>query len=334
MKSEELAFYNQQLAGMLKSGLPLEGALAEISRDLHKGSLKQETDLLVKDLAQGTSLPDAINKRSFPTLYKRLVNAGAKSGQLDKILILLADHYHRSSLLWSRFRSIIVYPILVLLTAFFVSSFLAYSFSELYATMVEGFSDIAYAGPKSGQLSGLYFTLITLSPVTFGILLLITAALVGIPRFREMARWRFPGLREASLAQTAAACATLTKGGLALDKTFDLMQFMEPNQRTKQDLTRWGQRLSDGESDFTAIAKGSRAFPPLFIWLIASSGESIADGFEKAAVLYGRRAEYRSNLFMAAAVPVALLFTVTLLILQIYPMIQSMTTVLTALGGL
>ncbi len=334
MKSEELAFYNQQLASMLKSGLPLEGALAELSRDLQKGPLKRETDLLVKDLAQGSPLADAINKRSFPSLYKRLVNAGAKSGQLNQILILLADHYHRSSLLWSRFRSVSVYPILVLLTAFLVSSFLAYSFTELYTSMVEQFSDIYISKQQSGFVFGLYRSLIILSPAIFGVLLLIALALVCIPKLRQMARWHLPGFREASLAQTAAACATLTKGGLTLDKTFDFLQFMEPHARTKQDLTRWREQLSNGESDFAAIAKGSRSFPPLFIWLIASSGESIAEGFEKAAVLYGRRADYRSNLFMVAAVPVSLLFTVTLLILQIFPMIQSMTTVLDALGGI
>ena len=37
MKLDEFAFVNQQLAGMLRSGLPLEGALRELPAGLAHG---------------------------------------------------------------------------------------------------------------------------------------------------------------------------------------------------------------------------------------------------------------------------------------------------------
>ena len=110
------------------------------------------------------------------------------------------------------------------------------------------------------------------------------------------------------------------------------MQQIEPNKRIKRDLNRWNQQVAGGESNFASIAKQGQAFPPLFIWLIASSGEAMEEGFDKAAVLYQRRADYRSELFMAAAVPVSLLLTLGLVLLQVYPMIRAMTETLNILG--
>ncbi len=332
MKSEELAFFNQQLAGMLKSGVPLEGALAEVSRDLGKGSLKNEAQQLEKDLSNGTDLADGIKQRAFPLLYKRLIELGARTGRLDEMLILLADHYHRSSLLWNRFRGLMVYPLVVLLTACCVSTFLAYSFTNLYSAFTSGLGD--YYGPNSPLMDpSLYKILIIVSPLTFAAMLTIVFSVLLVPPLREAAGWRFPGWREAHLAQTSAACSVLIKSGLSLGETIKLMNDLEPYTQARSDLTQWHQRLEAGESNFANLAKDSRAFPPLFVWLIASSGEAIADGFEKAADLYTRRAEYRSELFLSAAVPVSLLFTVSLLILQIFPMIRALTGALTILGG-
>src|SRR5256885_7805883 len=49
MKLEELAFVNQQLAGMLKSGIPLEGALRQLCANMRRGQLRVELEALEAD---------------------------------------------------------------------------------------------------------------------------------------------------------------------------------------------------------------------------------------------------------------------------------------------
>src|SRR5258708_6521452 len=61
MKLEEFAFLNQQLAGMLQSGIPLEGALRRLSSDMSKGRLRDELQSLERDLANGIPLGEAIS---------------------------------------------------------------------------------------------------------------------------------------------------------------------------------------------------------------------------------------------------------------------------------
>ena len=59
MKLTDLAFVNQQLAGMIRNGRPLEGALQQLCADMTKGRLKNELTALEQDLASGTPLSKA-----------------------------------------------------------------------------------------------------------------------------------------------------------------------------------------------------------------------------------------------------------------------------------
>ena len=56
MKYEELAFVNQQLAGMLKTGIPLEGALRQLCAQMRRGRLRAELEALEADLAAGVGV--------------------------------------------------------------------------------------------------------------------------------------------------------------------------------------------------------------------------------------------------------------------------------------
>ena len=57
MKNDEFAFFNQQLAAMLRDGVPLEGALRRLCNEMRHGELRTELEQLEADLARGTPLP-------------------------------------------------------------------------------------------------------------------------------------------------------------------------------------------------------------------------------------------------------------------------------------
>ena len=61
MNYDEFAFFNRQLAAMLRDGLPLEGALKQLCAGLKDQALHAELTLLEADLAQGTPLKDALH---------------------------------------------------------------------------------------------------------------------------------------------------------------------------------------------------------------------------------------------------------------------------------
>ena len=60
MKYDEFAFFNQQLAAMLRDGIPLEGALRRLCQEMRRGPLRDELQTLEADLAKGTPMADAL----------------------------------------------------------------------------------------------------------------------------------------------------------------------------------------------------------------------------------------------------------------------------------
>ncbi len=68
MKNDEFAFFNQQLAAMLREGIPLEGALHHLCADMRHGTLRTELEKLGADLARGLPLAEAVRARQLPEL--------------------------------------------------------------------------------------------------------------------------------------------------------------------------------------------------------------------------------------------------------------------------
>ena len=121
MKHDEFAFFNQQLAAMLRDGIPLEGALRRLCQEMRAGSLRDELQALEGDLAKGVPMAEALVPRQLPELYKRMIVIGVKGGDLPGALTMLADYFQRQSNLWTRLKGLMVYPLIVLFMAFCLS---------------------------------------------------------------------------------------------------------------------------------------------------------------------------------------------------------------------
>ena len=53
MKNDEFSFFNQQLAAMVRDGIPLESALRRLCADMRQSPLRSELEKLEADLAKG-----------------------------------------------------------------------------------------------------------------------------------------------------------------------------------------------------------------------------------------------------------------------------------------
>src|SRR3954464_11795369 len=153
MKLDEFAFLNQQLAGMLRAGIPLEGSLRELSSTMRRGDLRRELEALELDLSAGTPLPEAVEKRNLPELYKRLTQAGVKGGDLPGVLILLADYYNKLAGVMRRLRGLSVYPFIVLVAAIGVSCLIMAIYRTLLATVFADYGTFLSLPPLLDNLA-------------------------------------------------------------------------------------------------------------------------------------------------------------------------------------
>jgi type II secretory pathway component PulF len=325
MKYDEFAFFNQQLAAMLRDGIPLEGALRRLCGEMRRDKLRDELQALEADLAKGTPMTDALRSRQLPELYGRMMLVGIKSGDLPGALTLLADYFQRQSNLWTRLKGLMVYPLIVLFAAFLLSCFLSYllgAFIWNNLTSLAGRSEIPVVS------AGLW-----MSPVFIGLALVVALVAVCVSPARRKLRWRLSVLRDASLARVASAIGLMLKSGVPLDDALQLVEQLEKGTCAEKEIVQWRQRLASGRGKFSEIAGSSRTFPPLFVWTVAQSGEDLSAGFQRAAELYQSRAIYRSELLLYSVLPCSVLLLAIMILSQIQPVFAALIAFIQAIGG-
>jgi type IV pilus assembly protein PilC len=325
MNLDEFAFLNQQLAGMLKSGIPLETALRQVCAGMRRQRWRTELERLQTDLSQGVPLEQALEARKLPDLYKQMVKVGAKSNNLPALLTMLADHYQRSGFLWTRLKGLMIYPVLVLLTALALSILLVGARTR--------FGGLAVPGPlflldRPSVASDAFYQAGSIMPaVVLGALAALVLLVLVVPAWRAAARWSLPGFKEAHLSRLASSLSLLLKGGVDLGAALGLMRRLEAGGRVGRDLTLWEHELSQGAGQLAGLK--TRSIPPLFFWVVAGEGEDWAAGLARAAEIYYARAAYKADLLLNSALPLSVVALGLIIVIQIFSTVK-----LIEIGGL
>jgi type II secretory pathway component PulF len=323
MKYDEFAFFNQQLAAMLRDGIPLEGALRRLCQEMRQGSLRDELQALESDLAKGTPMSDALASRQLPELYKRMILVGVKSGDLPGALTMLADYFQRQNNVWTRLKSMMTYPLIVMFVAFLISMVLAFAWN---CVIGPAFKDV-FAGmgmmlPGATLLAFATLKTIWVFPVVLGILFLFMVSIIFLPTMRGKYLWRLPAFKEATISRIAGSLALLMKNGVPLPEAIGLAEQLETSSAAAADLQQWRKKLAAGTVKFTEVAASNRLIPPLFVWVVASAGEDLIAGFNRAAEIYHSRALYRTEVALFSVLPIASLFLGAVVISQAFLVIS------------
>jgi type II secretory pathway component PulF len=324
MNLEDFGFFNQQLAGMLRSGIPLEGALKELCRSMRTGRYRAEFELLEKDLARGTPLKEAVAARRLPELYIHMVQAGARSNDLPGVLILLADYYQRAGNLVTRLKGLLIYPLLVLATSLGLSILVASIYRNLSQDL---FNDVL----NGFNVPTMTNFMLWLPVVVSGGLLLLFLLVLTNRSLRQFLYWQVSPFKDAGFARIASTLELMLKGGTPFAEAVELLADAERENRIEQDLRRWHALISGGTKKFSDIAHFNTVFTPLFIWIVASAGEDLAAGFGRAAAIYHSRAIRQSETLLYSALPLSILILGFTILLQMQGLVPVYLRVLTIL---
>src|SRR6476659_9882858 len=177
MNFDEFSFFNRQLAAMLKDGVPLEGAIRQLCADMRAGRLREQLELLERDLAKGTPLKEAIAGRNFPDYYKKMLEVGVRSNDLPGTLTMLADYYERANALWTRLKGLLVYPAIVILVSVALTTFLCIAFNHFLVNV----NDFMPIPP-------IFMAAMWMPPVLMALALAVGLAAVLMPSWRSRLR--------------------------------------------------------------------------------------------------------------------------------------------------
>ncbi len=302
---EDLLALNDEMAALVRAGIPLESGLAELGRELpgHHGRVAAA---LSERLARGARLDEALldSRAEFPQLYVSVVTAGLKSGRLAAALEGLAEAARRVAELRQVTATAIIYPLIVFLLGwgFFVG------FVTFFAPHVlPGFRDF---GVSSAGLIAWFAELGDSArwwgPIGPAVVLLAVAMWWWRSRQAlslDNSRWMgwVPGarrlLRLCRWAAFADVLALLVDQRVPLAEGLRLGAAACGDRGLAVDADALALAIQRGDGPAECLRRAER-FPPLVAWFLAAGqdGRLLVSALRHAAASYHERARQRAEL--------------------------------------
>ncbi len=95
---DQLVIFTRQLSTMISAGVPLLESLEVLQEQADTPGFRVVLDGVIESVRGGTDLSTALDRyaKVFPNIYISMVRAGEVSGQLDDILVRLAEYLEAS----------------------------------------------------------------------------------------------------------------------------------------------------------------------------------------------------------------------------------------------
>jgi type IV pilus assembly protein PilC len=123
---KDIAVFSRQLATMMKSGVPIVGALEIIANGQKNPKMKTMVNSLKADIEGGSSIYEAMSKHpvQFDELYRNLVRAGEASGVLETVLETIANYKENIEAIKGKIKKALFYPATIFAVAIIVCAIL------------------------------------------------------------------------------------------------------------------------------------------------------------------------------------------------------------------
>ncbi|WP_188248924.1 type II secretion system F family protein [Stenotrophomonas maltophilia] len=141
IKPKDIAFFSRQMATMMKSGVPIVGALDIIASGHKNPRMKKMVDTIRTDIEGGSSLYEAVSRHpvQFDDLYRNLVRAGEGAGVLETVLDTIATYKENIESLKGKIKKALFYPVMVMAVAIAVSGILLVWVVPQFEDVFKGF---------------------------------------------------------------------------------------------------------------------------------------------------------------------------------------------------
>jgi type IV pilus assembly protein PilC len=338
VNAREFLVFNQELATLLKAGMPLVQSLDLLRRRVDSQVFRTMLDDVYEKVRAGTAMSDAFAAHSqlVSRVYTASLLAGERSGNLDAVLRRYVEYSKIIATVKRKTISALIYPAVLTALSFVVVSIIVLrvvpQFGDFYASF--GAQQLPFATRVIMTVSEVLRTRFLLVATTLGAaaaMFLVWArqpgqrlrlhhALLGVPMLGQVAR-------KFATSQMSRTLATLLGGGLPLVNALDITSNAVGNQYMAKQLEIVGSRVREGQS-FAAALEARKAFPEVAIKM-AEVGEStgaLQDMLNTVADFYDEEISTTMERFVTLVEPVLLVvmgIVIATLLLALYlPIIQ------------
>jgi type IV pilus assembly protein PilC len=282
VSTREFLVFNQELATLLKAGMPLVQSLDILRRRVANPLFKSVLDDVQERVRAGSALSEAFEAHGalFPGVYTASLLAGEKSGNLEQVIRRYVAYVKVVAIVRRKTVSALVYPAILLALSLAVVSIIVLRVVPEFGAFYAQFDREL---PLSTRM------IVAVSNFARGyfpfILLAVVGAVVGLwmwfrhPAQRALLdRWllKLPGIgpiaRKFSTSQASRTLATLLGGGIPLVNAIDVSAKSIKNRYIARELEVAGQKVREGRA-LAAAMNESGAFADVAIKMV-EVGES------------------------------------------------------------
>jgi type IV pilus assembly protein PilC len=343
ISQSDFLIFNQELATLLKAGLPLVQSLDILRRRIESPAFKAALDDVHSRVRSGAALSEAFEaQHQFPGVYTASLMAGEKSGSLEQVLRRYVQHVKVLDSVRRRVISALIYPaVLVLLSAAVVTLIIFQvvpQFRDFYAEVGHG-----EALPLSTRIVvAISTTLIENTWVILGAaaaFALIAAATLRQPDQRKRLHafvlrlpYFGPLARKMAAAQVCRTLATLLAGGIPLVNALPISATSTGNRAVSDELAGVARAVREGSSLAGALAE-RRIFPAVAVEMVevGESTGALAEMLNSVADFYDEENETSLERFSNLIQPVLLIVMGIILaglIMSLYMPLFQLSTVI------
>ena len=338
VSASEVVHFTQELAALLKAGLPLDRSLMALMEVTTRPGMKSIITQMLRDLQSGKTLSEALSRhQAFSSLYVSLVEAGETGGFLEEALSRLGEYLKTVAELRSYLITSLIYPmILASVGALSMILMLIYVVPRFESFFKEMGQSLFWSTQLLLTLSGWFRSYWWLGGLltAAGVLMVMRLARtpqgrLAIDRFKINAPFLGMLNRRVAAAFFAKTLGTLLHNGVSLVPAIKVVVASVNNRYLSRSLEGVLSNVEKGQH-LSGLLKKVGMFPELFLQMVAIGEEtghlaemllSAADSLESDARSTVRRllALLEPVLILVTALVVAFIIVSLLLpILNLY----------------
>jgi len=337
VSNTEFVIFNQELATLLRAGLPLVQSLDILRKRVPSPVMRTVLTDIYEQVRSGTSLSDAFEaQHMFPGVYTASLMAGEKSGSLEQVIRRYVQHMKVLNSARSHVISALIYPAVLVVLSMAVVGLIVFKvvpeFADFFAqfggaqlplstrvvvaisTNLVGSAGIVFA-TVGGSILAVYLALRQPSQRRR-----LHAAILRLPYFGPLAR-RF------ATAQTCRTLATLLAGGIPLVNALEIAARSTGNLSMADHLAAVAKQVREGGSLAQALAE-REVFPHVAVEMVevGESTGAMAEMLNSVADFYDEENETSLTRFSNLIQPLLLIImgvVIAALLLSLYmPLFQ------------
>jgi type IV pilus assembly protein PilC len=340
----EFLVFNQELATLLKAGMPLVQSLDILRARLSNPVFKAVLDDVHEKVRSGTALSDAFQTHGdlFPSVYTASLMAGERAGNLDAVLRRYVAYSKVIDTVRKRTISALVYPAILIGLAVVLVGVIVI---KVVPTFADFYTSFDAELPLSTRV------IVAVSDAVRGNLVLIVV--VGLAATTAFYAWiKQPGQRATfdrlvmkvpvigpsvnkfATAQLARTLATLLGGGIPLVNALEIASRSTGNRHVGQEMGIVAQRVREGQG-FAATLLERKVVPDVAIKMIevGESTGALQEMLNSLADFYDEEIETEVARFVTVIEPALLIImglVIAVIVLALYLPLFELSTVIGA----